>query len=452
MGWTGGGQHTTTVLTINSDGSITVFDNENTVGDGPSFMSIHTVNYDTETIPTTITIFRLTTDHLYLIDGSTGGQILNGTPQYDNEIITSGETQIVNCGPHDDVVEITAASTGTMTVNGGGGQDTVVYTDLGVEGAAFFGPNGQPLTIVNGTIYTGEPVTVVWLGGSDTLNGISSVQFTDATIDITPCYCPGTLIKTPSAARRRLKNSRSATRCITMSGSLRPIKWIGRRSYGGRFLRGRRDVLPICIKAGALAENVPKRDLWISPHHAMYLDGEGVLIEAKDLINGVSVVQAEHVDGGRIFPRRARHARRDHRRRRAVRRASSTTTAAACFIMRMNTATLYADEWRRPACYCAPLFGEGYDVEAARLRLAQRAGLRGEPKLRGRTADWRAARLHRLHRCDEALPAGRRIAAHLKPRSASTSFVHAKLVGRVLANSYRDDLAARGPWKRPPRL
>ena len=90
---------------------------------------------------------------------------------------------------------------------------------------------------------------------------------------------------------------------MTMSGAVRPIKWIGRRSYGGRFVMGRKDILPICIKAGALDDNVPRRDLWISPHHAMYFkdDLEGVLIEAKDLVNGVSIVQAERVDKVEYF-------------------------------------------------------------------------------------------------------------------------------------------------------
>ena len=41
------------------------------------------------------------------------------------------------------------------------------------------------------------------------------------------------------------------------------------------------------------------RDLWISPHHAMYL--EGVLIEARDLVNDVSVVQAERVEEVEYF-------------------------------------------------------------------------------------------------------------------------------------------------------
>jgi Hint domain len=371
MGWTGGGQHTTTVLTINSDGSITVFDNENTVGNGPSFMSIHTVNYDTETIPTKITIFRLTTDHLYLIDGSAGGQILNGTPQYDNEIITSGETQTVNCGPHSDVVEITSASTGTMTINGGGGQDTVVYTDLGVEGAAFFDPNGQPLTIVNGTIHTGEPVTVVWLDGSDTLNGISSIQFTDATIDITPCYCPGTLIKTPRG-ETAVEKLKIGDKVMTMSGAARPIKWIGRRSYRGRFLRGRKEILPVCIKAGALADNVPRRDLWISPHHAMYLDG--VLIEARDLINSVSIVQAAHVEHVEYF-----HIELDTHdvisAEGALAESFIDDDSRGMFHNAHEYGALYADEIQEPVRYCAPRLDEGYEVEAVRVRLAQRAGL-----------------------------------------------------------------------------
>ena len=103
---------------------------------------------------------------------------------------------------------------------------------------------------------------------------------------------------------------------MTTSGAARPIKWIGRRSYGGRFVMGRKDILPICIKAGALDDNVPRRDLWISPHHAMYL--EGVLIEAKDLVNGVSIVQAERVEKVEYFHIELDTPRRDHRRGRAV--------------------------------------------------------------------------------------------------------------------------------------
>ncbi len=37
----------------------------------------------------------------------------------------------------------------------------------------------------------------------------------------------------------------------------------------------------------------------LSPHHALYLDG--MLIEAKDLINGVSIVQADRVEKVEYF-------------------------------------------------------------------------------------------------------------------------------------------------------
>src|SRR6185437_4444731 len=86
---------------------------------------------------------------------------------------------------------------------------------------------------------------------------------------------------------------------VTLSGEARPIEWVGKRSYAGQFVMGRDDVLPVCIRTGALGEGVPRRDLWLSPNHALYL--EGVLIEAKDLVNGVSVTQSQAVETVEYF-------------------------------------------------------------------------------------------------------------------------------------------------------
>jgi len=113
-----------------------------------------------------------------------------------------------------------------------------------------------------------------------------------------PCYCPGTLIET-DRGDIAVENLTIGDLLRTQSGSLRPIKWIGRRSYAGRFIKGDRDILPVCFKAGSLGqnaegENTPRRDLWVSPHHAMSIDG--FLIEAKDLVDDACVVQASSVE------------------------------------------------------------------------------------------------------------------------------------------------------------
>ena len=59
------------------------------------------------------------------------------------------------------------------------------------------------------------------------------------------------------------------------------------------------DVRPVCIRAGAFGPGQPARSLWLSPDHAMFVDlardgagaAPGVLIPARYLVNGTTVVQ-----------------------------------------------------------------------------------------------------------------------------------------------------------------
>ena len=107
------------------------------------------------------------------------------------------------------------------------------------------------------------------------------------------CYCRGTGILT-DRGEVAVEELAIGNLLVTRSGVARPVKWIGRRSYDGRFVAGNRQVLPIVVKEGALAFCVPARDLYVSPEHALYIDG--VLVPAQCLVNGWSIVQAEEVE------------------------------------------------------------------------------------------------------------------------------------------------------------
>jgi microcystin-dependent protein len=108
-----------------------------------------------------------------------------------------------------------------------------------------------------------------------------------------PCFCRGTLILT-DRGEVPVEDLAIGDEVITVSGMKRPVKGIGRRAYDRRFVAGNRAVLPIRLEAGALADGVPARDLWLSPEHALYIDG--VLVPAQRLGNGITIRQVESVD------------------------------------------------------------------------------------------------------------------------------------------------------------
>ena len=102
----------------------------------------------------------------------------------------------------------------------------------------------------------------------------------------------------------------------------------------------------------------------------MYL--EGVLIEAKDLLNGVSVVQAERPKKVEYY-----HIELDSHDVIIAEGAFSESfiddDSRGMFHNAQEYDMLYADEVAPPKSYCAPRLDEGYEVEAVRRRLALRA-------------------------------------------------------------------------------
>ena len=264
----------------------------------------------------------------------------------------------------------------------------------------------------------------------------TTISYGQNETNIVACYRRGTLIEV-ARGQKQVEALNIGDKVRTASGALRPIKWIGRRSYGGRFIMGRKDILPVCFKSGALADNVPARDLWVSPNHAMYL--KSVLIEAKDLINGVSIVQAERVETLEYF-----HIELETHdviiAEGALAESFIDDDSRAMFHNAHDYATLYAQEHAAPAHYCAPRLDEGYEVEVVRQHLAQRAGL-----LRSADAPQLGALRGYIDRIRASSIAGWAQNADAPEAPVCLDiFADGKLIGRVLANSYRDDLKRAG--------
>ena len=191
---------------------------------------------------------------------------------------------------------------------------------------------------------------------------------TDITI---ACYLAGTRIAT-ECGEVAVEDLQIGDLLRTASGALRPLKWIGTRAYSARFAGNNPDLLPIRFKAGSLADNVPARDLLVSPHHAMFLDG--VLIPAEHLVNGATIVQEAPGEDIHYF-----HLELDSHDVLIAEGAFSESfvddDSRAMFQNAHEFRALYPDARQNEAVYCAPRVEDGFALDRVRRRLAERAGL-----------------------------------------------------------------------------
>ena len=248
--------------------------------------------------------------------------------------------------------------------------DTIDLQDLayvpGVTSGAYSTTTGQ-LQVSNGstmaTLFFGAGNSVV----NDPFHFTSDLAGgTLITNDAAPaCYCPGTAIATPSG-ERAIETLAIGDMILTASGGCKPVRWIGRRAYAARFVANNRSLLPIRFRAGSLGENLPHRDLLVSPNHAMLLDG--ALVPAEHLVNGSGIVRE-----GAIRQVSYIHLELDEHDVILAEGAASETFlddgSRGCFHNAAEYAALYPAAPVVPL-YCAARIESGYALDAIRARLA----------------------------------------------------------------------------------
>jgi Ca2+-binding RTX toxin-like protein len=121
--------------------------------------------------------------------------------------------------------------------------------------------------------------------------GSLNLQATDFVFSSAPCYLAGMRILTQEG-EVPVESLSIGDRVVTRDGRVEPIKWIGRRKVAARFADPL-TVWPVRIKASALGNNVPSRDLLLSPDHAILVND--ILIQAGALVNGTSIVRESSV-------------------------------------------------------------------------------------------------------------------------------------------------------------
>ena len=185
-----------------------------------------------------------------------------------------------------------------------------------------------------------------------------------------PCFALGTRIRTREG-ERPVEALRTGDLVITASGNHRRVVWIGFRTVQLRHHPRPHDVLPVRVRAHAVAPSVPHRDLVLSPDHALFLDG--VLMPVRYLCNGATIRQEQSISVKYFHVELDRHdivlaeglpteSYLDTGNRNAFSNASGVVTLHADFA---------GGDWAVRGC--APLVLEGPQLHVAKERLLARA-------------------------------------------------------------------------------
>ena len=220
--------------------------------------------------------------------GGDGDDLLDGGGQNDLLIGGEGNDTMFGGADRDTFISVNAGD----VVNGNEAGDD--FDTLDLTGSAPVGGRLEveydPSNAENGTVYYYDADN----------NPAGQLDFTNIE-NVIPCFTPGTLIATPKG-ERRVETLEVGDRVITRDNGIQEIRWVGSRKLTGRELAQAEHLRPVLIRRGALGNDLPERDMMVSPNHrvlvandktALYFEEREVLVAAKHLtgLEGVDVVE-----------------------------------------------------------------------------------------------------------------------------------------------------------------
>ena len=207
----------------------------------------------------------------------------------ENALISTGSADLATISGFaaGDSIDLRAIGTGATMTSVTSGGDTIVTISGGstasgnTETFIFAGTSYQFSLVPDGGVVAEGANTDRFSAVPDSATGEELV-----TNDSTACYCTGTKILTLHG-EIAVEDIRIGDELVTVregGPASRKVIWTGQRPINLMRHPAPENLRPICILAGAIAPEMPARNLRVSPHHAIYLDGK--LFEAQSLING----------------------------------------------------------------------------------------------------------------------------------------------------------------------
>ncbi|MFG6591207.1 Hint domain-containing protein [Sulfitobacter sp. 1A12157] len=241
-----------------------------------------------------------------LLVGGGGNDLLDGGGENDTLMGGEGDDTLMG-GQGDDLLD---GGAGVDVMTGGADQDSFVnvnagddvdggsagvdYDTLDLRGSA---PEGGRLEIT----YTSDDredgfVDYFNEDGSDA----GRLNFVEIE-NVIPCFTPGTKIATPRG-EVPVEALEVGDRVITRDNGIQTIRWVGAREMTGAEFEMAAHLKPVLIRKGALGNDLPERDMMVSPNHrvlvanektALYFEEREVLVAAKHLtgMEGIDVVE-----------------------------------------------------------------------------------------------------------------------------------------------------------------